>query len=257
MFARLFPRSKLLTVLLPAVAALVLPAARPAAADITLVGRYTFANGDTATRTSYYSRKRVRVTAPDGKEFVYDTGARRVTVIDHAGRRYYTGSIEEAESTATRILLEKRQELRPLIEANQDKWQQMMRLFNDSVAVVQTPETRTIAGYPSSRWQMTCGSTMEHERWVARSLSLPNYGPELEKVVMATVLDPLGRQLMRLLIQLREQEGTVLASRTRFRTLTQQGEFSWETQRVLSDPIPKSAWELPKGYQRVKPAAAK
>lgn len=254
--ARLTERAKFLWVI-PAAAAFLLPAARPAAADITLVGRYTFVSGDTATRTSYFSRKRVRVVAPDGKEFIHDTGARRVTVIDHANRRYYTGTIEEAESTATRLLMERRKELRPLIEANQDKWQEMMRLFSDSVSVLQGEETRSIAGYPSTRWLMICGSYMTHERWVARGLSVPNYGPELEKVMMAAVLDPLGRQLMKLLIQMRSHPGTALASRTRFRTLTQEGEFSWETIRVLSDPIPKSAWELPAGYERVKPGAAK
>jgi hypothetical protein len=250
-------RFKFALALVPAVATLLLSAARPAAADITIVGRYTFANGDTATQYSYYSRKRVRVTAPDGKEFIHDTQARRVTVIDHVGRRYYTGTIEEAESTATRLLMERRNELRPLIQANQDKWQEMMRLFNDSVTVVQSEETRTIAGYPSTRWLLQCGSYMTHERWVARGLSVPNYGPELEKVVMAAVLDPLGRQLMKLLVEMRSHPGTVLASRTRFRTLTQQGEFSWEALRVLSDPIPKSVWELPKGYQQVRPGAAK
>ena len=250
-------RVKFALAMVPAIATLLLSAARPAAADVTVVGQYRFVNGDTATQTSYYSRKRVRTVAPDGKEFIYDTQARRVTIIDHANRRYYTGTIEEAESTATRLLMDRRKELRPMIEANQDKWQEMMRLFNDSVAVVQSEETRTIAGYPSTRWLMTCGSYMTHERWVARGLSVPNFGPELEKVMMATVLDPLGRQLMRLLIQMRSHPGTVLASRTRFRTLTQEGEFSWEAVRVTSDPIPKSAWELPKGYQQVRPGAAK
>ncbi len=248
-------RAKFLSMLVPAVVMAILQIARPAAADITIVGKYTFASGDTATRSSYFSRKRVRVTSPDGKEFIYDTQARRVSVLDHANRRIFTGTIEEADSTATLLLMEKRKELRPLIEANQEKWQAMMKVFSDSVLVVQTEETRTIAGYPCSRWVMRVGSYMSHERWVARGLSVPNYGPDLEKVVMATVLDPLGRQLMKMLIQMREQDGTVLAASTRYRTLTQEGEFSWEAVRVSSATIPKSVWELPAGYEKVKPKA--
>ena len=58
--------------------------ATPAAADVTVVGKYAFANGDTATRVSYYSRKRARTTAPNGMEFIYDTQLGRVSVIDHA-----------------------------------------------------------------------------------------------------------------------------------------------------------------------------
>ena len=227
----------------------------PAAADVTLVGKYTFVNGDTATRTSYYSRKRVRVTSPSGMEFIHDTQSRRVTVIDHAQRRYYQGTIEEADSVATQILLQRREELRPLIEANREVWAQRMKGFNDSIRVIETEEVRTIAGYPSTRWMMLAGQYMTHERWVARGLSVPNFGPELEKVVMASVLDPLGRQLMKMLIQMREHPGTVLKSSTQFRTPTQTGSFSWEAIRVGSEKIPESAWSPPAGYTKATPGA--
>jgi hypothetical protein len=225
-----------------------LVAAWPAAADVTVLGRYTFANGDTATRATYYARKRVRMTSPSGTEFIHDAQDRRVLVIDHAQRRYFSGTIEEADSTASMLLLERRKELKPLIEANQEKWTAMMAAFNDSIEVIQTQETRTIAGYPCTRWILRAGRYMTHERWVARGLSTPNYGPELEKVVMATVLDPLGRQLMKMLIQMREQPGTVLASSTRYQTLTQEGAFSWEAIKVGSETIPKTAWEVPADY---------
>jgi hypothetical protein len=238
-----------------ALAAFVLGTSVPAAADITVVGKYTFVNGDTATRASYYSRKRTRVTSPSGMEFIHDTQARRVTVIDHAQRRYYQGTIEEADSIASRILLQRREELRPLIEANREMWAQRMMGFNDSIRVIETDESRTIAGYPATRWMMLAGQYMTHERWVARGLSVPNFGPELEKVMMAPVLDPLGRQLMKMLIQMRENPGTVLKSSTQFRTPTQSGSFSWEAIRVGSEKIPGSAWSPPPGYTKAKPGA--
>jgi hypothetical protein len=230
-----------------------LGAITPAAADITVVGKYTFVNGDTASRTSYYSRKRARTTAPNGMEFIYDTQLGRVTVIDHAKRRYYSGTIAEADTLAERILLQRRQELRPLIEANREKWAAMMSGFNDSILVVRSEETSTLAGYPCTRWTLLGGSYMTHERWAARGLSVPNFGPEIERIVMATVLDPLGTQLMKLLIQMRAQPGLVLKSSTRFRTLTQSGAFAWEATRVESKSIPDSAWSVPKDYAKVQP----
>ena len=225
----------------------------PAAADITVVGKYTFVNGDTATRTSYYSRKRARSTAPNGMEFIYDTQLGRVTVIDHAKRRYYSGTIAEADTLAERILLQRRQELRPLIEANREKWAELMSSFSDSILVERSEETKAFAGYPCTRWTMRGGSYMTHERWAARGLSVPNFGPEMERIVMATVLDPLGAQLMKMLIQMRAQPGLVLKSSTQFRTLTQSGTFAWEATRVDSKSIPESAWSVQKDYAKVEP----
>jgi len=225
----------------------------PAAADITVVGKYTFVNGDTATRTSYYSRKRARTTAPNGMDFIYDTQLGRVTVIDHAKRRQYSGTIAEADSLAERILLQRRQELRPLIEANREKWTEIVAGLSDSVLVDKSEETRTIAGYPSTRWTLRGGSYLTHERWAARGLSVPNFGPELERIVMATAVDPLGAQLMKFLIQMRAQPGLVLKSSTQFRTLTQSGTFSWEAIRVGTKAIPDSAWSVPKDYVKVQP----
>jgi hypothetical protein len=229
-------------------------AALPAAADVTVTAKYTFANGDTAIRTTYYSRKRARATAPNGMEFIYDTQRGRVTVIDAAKRRYYSGPIAEAESLATKILLARRAELRPKIEANQEKWAEILSSFSDSTHVEKDEATtRTIAGYPCTRWKLRAGSYMTHERWSARGLSVPNFAPEMEKIVMATVLDPLGRQLMKLLLQMRSQPGLPLESTTKFHTLTQSGSFSYRALKVGSAPIPDSVWSVPQGYTRVQP----
>ena len=226
----------------------------PAAADVTVVGKYTFVNGDTATRTSYYSRKRARAVAPNGMEFIYDTQLSRVTIIDATKHRYYRATIAEAESLAEQILLKRRAELRPQIEANQEKWAQLLSSLSDSIRVDKhESETQTLAGYPCTRWTLLGGSYMTHDRWAARGLSVPSFGPELEKIVMATALDPLGAQLMKLLLQMRAQPGLVLKSSTQFRTLTQSGSFSWEALRVDSRPIPDSVWAAPAGYTRVKP----
>ena len=232
-------------------AGVALCAVKPASADLTITGKYTLVSGDTLTRASYYTPKRVRVTAPDGREFVYNASAKQVMVIDHVKRIYWQGPVDQADSLANKLLLEKRKELKPQIEANREQWMSIMSSINDSLRVGITEETRTIAGYPCTKWLMLAGSYMVHERWVARSLSVANYGPELEKIVMASMLDPLGRVLMKQLIAMRSTDGLPLASTTRFRTLTQSGSFEWEAISVSSQPIPKSVWEAPKDYNRI------
>jgi len=229
-------------------------AALPATADVTVVGKYTFVNGDTATRTSYYSRKRARAVAPNGMELIYDTQLGRVTIIDPAQRRYYSGTIAEADSLAEKILLRRKAELRPKIEANREKWAQMVSTFNDSIRVDKDEVTiRKIAGYPCNRWTIWAGSYMKHERWSARGLSVPNFAPDAERIVMALTLDPLGSQLMKLMLQMRSQPGLVLQASTDFHTPTQKGSFSWKALSVGSAQIPDSAWSVPTGYTRVQP----
>jgi hypothetical protein len=93
-----------------ALLALVLAAAfvRPAAADITVTSHYTLIGGDTLTRDSYYSSKRIRVTGPDGKEFLFNAKTDTVTVIDHATERYWTGPRALADSLAAKLMVANR-----------------------------------------------------------------------------------------------------------------------------------------------------
>jgi hypothetical protein len=130
------------------------------------------------------------------------------------------------------------------------------RIYNavtDSVHVVKTGNTRKIAGYPCSQWVLTAGHLMTQERWVARSLDVPDYSSEVEKVVMAAILDPLGSGLMKLVLQARTMDGLGLAGALTYKTVRQQGEFSWEAVSVSSAKIQPEAWKVPDGYQRWQP----
>ena len=99
---------------------------------------------------------------------------------------------------------------------------------------------------------LTAGNYLRVEQWIARSLVVNNYGPELQKAVMATIKDPLGRTLMRLLIAMRTKEGLVLNGNVTFKTLKQEGNFHFEAVRVKSGSVPKSAWLVPDGYTRIE-----
>lgn len=242
-----------------AVCCLVLSLAVPAraTADITVTGHYKLANGDTLTRPSYYTQKRVRTTLPNGDEIIYDASAKRITLIDHIGKRFWEGPKAEADSIAGAIRAERMKAA--AAEVTPESREAINRLYNavtDSVHVVKTNETRRIGGYACSHWVLTAGHLLTQERWVARALDVPDFSSEVEKVVLATIQDPVGSGLMKLLLQARQMDGLGLAGRIEFHTPRQQGEFSWEATKVSSGKAPPGAWKAPEGYARWQPAAA-
>ena len=227
-------------------------AAAPAAADLTLLTHYTLVTGDTLTRPSYYSTARVRVTGPDGLEYMFDKKGKTVTVIDHVARTYWTGPSSRADSLAKTIMAANREGVPHPDSADAAEWGAKIKAFNDSLKVVNTGKTRTIAGYPCDEWMLTAGRFLSNQRWVARGLTVPNFGPEMQKTVMASVRDPLGRQLMRMLIDMRTKSGMVLAAKTTFWVPSRDGNFEFETLQVKSGTIPATAWLIPEGYTAVQ-----
>lgn len=232
--------------------ALALAAAAPAAADITVITHYTLVTGDTLTRANYYTSKRVRVTAPDGREFMFTAKGDSVTVIDHATRRYWSGPRTLADSLAKTIIAANREGIVEMAAADPVAWGEKVKAFNDSIRVTATGRQRKIAGYPCNELVLTAGSYLTNERWVARGLVVANYGPEMQKVVMASIKDPLGRQLMRMMIDARRKDGLPLAGRAMFKTLSREGTFEFEAVQVISKPVPKDAWMVPEGYTAIQ-----
>jgi len=236
-----------------ALLALVLAAgiARPAAADITVTTRYTLLGGDTLTRDSYYSNKRIRVTGPDGKEFMFNSKTDTVTVIDHATKRYWTGPRALADSIAAKLIAANRAGVPEEATADPVAWAEKLEKFNNSIKIEPAGKNRKIAGYPTNLWVLTAGDYLRSERWIARSLYIPDFGPEMQKTVLATVRDPMARTLMRLMIGSRDKEGLALAGSTTIRTLDKSGAFEFEALKVRSGSIPKTAWDLPAGYTAI------
>ena len=245
----------------PAVAAglagLLLALAMPAAADITVIGRYTMFNGDTLTRSSYYSAKKLRTMLPDGDEVIYDHSAKRVALVDHERKLFWEGPLAEADSIAARLRAERVKAMTDTMSAEtRAEWSKVYTVLTEDVKIEATGRTRKIAGYPCSEWVLSAGPYLRQERWLARSLSLPDFSPEVEKVVQAAMLDPLGRGLMKLVLQARSANGLALAGRMTARTFQNQGEMSWEAVKVVASRIPDEAWVVPEGYQRWEPPAA-
>jgi hypothetical protein len=178
---------------------------------------------------------------------------RRRPIINHAQKTYWSGPVTVADSLASLRIVKANQELAPKIEAHQEEYATLMQTFNSSIQFQMARESKPICGYPTEKWVLSAGEYLYNERWIARSLQVANYAPELEKVMMASVLDPMGRVMMRMLMQQRaQQDGIPLASTVIFKTLTQSGTYTWEATQVLTGEIPSSVWNTPDGYTRIK-----
>jgi hypothetical protein len=239
-----------------ACAILVLPATRPAAADITVVGRYTFVNGDTATRASYYTSRRVRVSTPDGREVIFDSKNRRITLIDHAHRVYWAGPLARGDSIVD-VTDGNRWDLmlHDASDALKAEWARDMGVPPDSIQVDDGFKTRMIAGYPCNRWTVRAGDRMDLERWTAAALSVDTFDDSTEDVVLAAVLDPVARAIMSMFWEMQDTPGPCLGAAVTFRTPTEDVHFRWEAVRAIGARVPASAWVVPQGYARVGLAA--
>ena len=230
----------------------VVASARPARADVTVVYHYTLVDGDTLTRANYYSNRRVRVTAPDGKEYLFDSRTDTITVIDHETKRYWTGPRSLADSVASKIMASHREGVPEIATTDPVAWGERLAEFNKSIRVEATGKQLDIANYQVDQWILTAGTALRSEQWIARQLAVRNYGPELQRVVLASIADPMGRALTRLMIGMRTKDGLVLSNRTTFETYKGTGSFRFDATKVIAKSIPASAWALPVGYTQVR-----
>jgi hypothetical protein len=233
------------------------------------VGHYRFANGDTLTRASYYTSRWMRTTLPNGNEVVYSRDSDRITLIDHGGRRYWEGPRAKADSVTRRMRAERAKEMaQNATPEEQTRRNAIFAALTDSVHLERTGKSMGICGYPCSEYVLTAGPYLRQERWIARSIAVPDFSDEVQNVVIATITDPLGRGLMTLLVQARSadakdvmnsgaaQPGLALKGSLRYKTLSQEGEMSWEAVKVRTTKIPETAWLPPRDYKRWVPAPA-
>ncbi len=232
-----------------ALAALLVPAA--AAADVTIVGRYTFTDGDTATRASYFTRRLIRISTPDGREVVFDAKKHRITLIDHDRRLYWDGPLARADSIVD-VADGTRWDymLRQASDSLRAEWSQAMQYPADSIQVERGSVIRKIAGYPCNQWTVRAGPYLNLDRWVAFTLAVDEYEAQTEDVVLAAVLDPVGRAVMSMYWESEAAMGLPLAATMTFSAPGREGALRWEAIAVTTERIPESAWAPPAGYRR-------
>ncbi len=225
-------------------------------ADVTIVGRYTFVSGDTTTRASYFSSRRIRVSTPDGREVVFDSKTQQLTLVDPARHVYWTGPLARADSVVDVIDGSRwAAMLRHAGGEVKDEWARDMQFPADSVFVSNPFGTRTIAGYPCNRWTIRAGGLLSGEYWVAYALDTDDFEQSMQDVMLAAFRDPVARGLMSMYWDSRATDGLPLASTVTFTSPTQRGTFHWEALSVSDARIPESAWSPPPGCVPVQLSA--
>jgi hypothetical protein len=232
-------------------AGLALLAAPSARADICVTGHYTFVTGDTATRVSYFTGRRVRVQSPDNQEIMFDSKTRDVTIIDNGRRIYWEGPVAMADSLVDGMTMH-HWALFDSTATDEQKaaWTTLVEGVNNLLQIRQGQGSKRIAGYPCGQWIIEAGPYLHLERWVARALMVEHFDRETEKVATGAVLDPVGRAMMAMFWQTRAVSGMPLGATMTFGTPQRHSSFTWEAVKVTSGPVPASAWEVPAGYEK-------
>lgn len=258
---------------LTAACGLVLLAALPAAAeDLTIVQKTTKDNEPAATRTSYISSDKLRVTNPDGTEVIVDAAGGKFTMIDNKKKEYYTVTQKDMDAMAAQIEA-KMKEMEPQMKRAQEQMknmppemrERMEKMMGGMAAAVDVHKGtggRKIAGYSCENWVIALGELSRTDQCLTTELQFPLQPWEAFKGFTSrmqhmTAMGPAGKGMSQLQEKMKDVKGFPLATTTTTKVLGKTSTTSSEVTEIKKGPIPASAWALPAGYKQVESPMAK
>ena len=219
---------------------LLLVAALPAAADLTIVSKVTSDQG-TTTSTSYISESKYRRSdAESDVIFEIDTG--RIINIDHKKKKYSIITLQQLEA--------KMNELSAMLKDN-PMVGQMLGDLTASAEVQKVGETRTIAGYECVLYRLTVGKNISVDMWVAPALRPPMNYYDARKMVYAQ-MGPMAGQFEKMIDEMKKVEGYSLASTTETRLMGRNMTVKEEATEVKEGSLPAGTFDIPAGYKQGK-----
>ena len=221
---------------------LLVVAALPAAADLTIVSKVTN-DKNSGTATTYISETQFRrVDAESDVIFNIESGT--ITSVDHKKKKYSTTSLKELEA--------KMQELTAMLEGN-PMVSQMLGDIMGSAEVTKVGDTRTVAGYDCVLYRVSVGKNISMDLWVASDLKPPVSHYDARKMFYVQ-MGPLGGQFEKMIDEMKKIGGYSLASTTRANFMGRQTTTQEEATEVKEGDLPASTFEVPAGYKQGKPA---
>jgi hypothetical protein len=247
------------------VAAALLTAALPAAADdLTIVSRTT-REGPPTTATSYLSSDHARIVQPDGQEAILDLKTGQITVIDGRKKEYFVVTRQDMDQMKARMqqamntpeMQRAQEQMKNMPPEVQKRMQGMMGAVAGSFDVKKTGTSRKVAGYNCDNWTITLGQFSKTEQCVTTELPVPvqtwdAYRDFAEGMrSMMASMGPMAKGMADMAAKMKEMRGFPLATSTTSSFMGRSVSTSSEVTEIKKGAIPASAWEVPAGYRKV------
>jgi hypothetical protein len=250
---------------MPFVAAALLTAALPAAADdLTIVSKMSD-GAESTTATSYLSSDHTRIVSPEGQDVLLDLKTGQFTVIDGRKKEYFVVTRQDMDQMKTRLqqtmnspeMQKAQDQMKNLPPEVQKKMQGMMGAAAGSFDVKKQGTTRKIAGYNCDNWTVTFGQFSKTEQCMTTELPVPvqtfdAYRDFAEGMrSMMASMGPMSKGMADIAAKMKEMRGYPLAVSTSSSFMGRSSTASSEVVEVKKGAIPASAWEVPAGYRKV------
>jgi hypothetical protein len=250
---------------IPFVAAALLTAALPAAADdLTIVSKVSDSGAPTTT-TSYLSSDHARIVQPEGQEALLDLKTGQITVIDGRKKEYFVVTRQDMDQMKTRLQQamnspeahRAQEQMKNLPPEVQKRMQGMMGAIAGSFDVKKMGTSRKIAGYNCDNWTITFGQFSKTEQCNSTELPIPvqawdtyrDFAEGMRSTMAA--MGPMAKGMADIAAKMKEVRGFPLAATTTTTVMGRSRSSSSEVVELKKGPIPASAWDLPAGYRKV------
>jgi hypothetical protein len=248
-----------------AIAAALLAAAIPAAADdLTIVSKTTRDGAAPTTVTSYLSTDHARSSAGNGQEAIIDFRTGQITMVDNNKKEYFVITRADMDQMKARMqqamnspeMQRAQEQMKNLPPEVQKRMQGMMGAVA-SVDVHKTGTSRKIAGYSCDDWSMTMGQFSKTEQCLTTELPLPpaawaSYKEFADSMQgMMASMGPMAKGIADMQAKMKEMRGYPLAATTTAGMMGRSITTSTEVVEVKKGAVPASAWEVPAGYRKV------
>lgn len=250
----------------PALVALALAAAVPAAAeDLTIVSKRTHDGKPAETTTSYLASDHIRMAQAEGQEFIMELKTGQMTVLDGKKKTYYVVTREDMETLKAKMTermnspeMKKAQEqMKSLPPEMQKKMEAMMGGVAGAIDVQKTGTTRKVAGYTCENWTVNMGGMSKSEECLTSELQFPvqawdsyrDYAESMKSLMAA--MGPMAKGMGQAQEKFKQMKGFPLANTTTVSVLGHSSTSTSEVTEIKKGPIPASAWEIPAGYAKI------
>jgi hypothetical protein len=241
-------------------------AAAAAAEDLTIVSKVTRGSEPPGTATSYIGAAGVRMTQPEGQEFMVELQSGRMTVIDGRKKEYYVITPEDLKAAGARMQ-EQMKAMEPQMKQAQEQMknappqarelmEKMMGGLGASVTV-QKGSSKKVAGYNCDLWTVSFGQVSKTEQCLTSELPFPaqswdryrEYAESMKATLAA--MGPMGKGLADLGEKTKEMKGIPLWSSSTTSVFGKTTTSTSEVTEIRKGPIPDSVWQVPAGYKQV------